>query len=80
MELPTVVLGMLLYMDIQNNVIDMCIYRPPDKSAYWEIFSVFLIQNICCGYSKEQSQCDGSFEHPKHILKLMGKKKKNLRK
>ena len=33
----------------------------------------FLNQNICCGYSKEPSQRDCSFEHPKHVLKLMGK-------
>ena len=37
--------------------------RPPDKSANWEII-LFFIQNICCGYSKEPSQRDGSFEHP----------------
>ena len=37
-------------------------------------FSFFLIQNICCGYSKEPSQLDGSLEHPKHMFKLMGKK------
>ena len=36
-------------------------------------FSLFLIQNICCGYSKEPSQWDGSFEHPKHMIKLTGK-------
>ena len=35
---------------------------------------LFLHQKICCGYSKEPSQFDGSFEHPKHMLKLMGKK------
>ena len=36
---------------------------------------LFLNQNMCCGYSKEQSQWDGSFEHLKHIMfKLMGKK------
>ena len=35
---------------------------------------LFLNQTICCGYSKEQSWWDGSFEHPKHILKIMGKK------
>ena len=29
----------------------------------------FYTQNICCGYSKEPSQWDGSFEHPKHMLK-----------
>ena len=35
---------------------------------------LFLNQNICCGYSKEPSQWDGPFEHPKHVLKLMGEK------
>ena len=38
------------------------------------LFFLFLDQNICCGYSKEPSQWDCSFEHPKHMLKLMGKK------
>ena len=37
-------------------------------------FFYFYHQNICCGYSKEPSQWDGSFEHLKHMLKLMGKK------
>ena len=36
------------------------------------IFS-FLNQNICYGYSKEPSQWDGSFEHPKQTLKLTDK-------
>ena len=36
---------------------------------------LFLDQNICCGYSKEPCQWDGSFGHPKHMLKLMDKKK-----
>ena len=40
-----------------------------------KLFFLFLNQNICCGYSKEQSHREGSFEHPKHMLKLMGKKK-----
>ena len=35
---------------------------------------LFLNQNICCGYSKEPSQCDDSFEHPKHMFRLLGKK------
>ena len=39
-----------------------------------KLFSLFLILNICCGYSKEPSHCDGSFEHPKHMFELMGKK------
>ena len=37
-------------------------------------FSYFSTRIICCGYSKEPSQRDGSFEHPKHMFKLMGKK------
>ena len=39
-----------------------------------KIIFLFLDQNICCGYSKEPSQWDGSFELPKHMLKIMGKK------
>ena len=39
-----------------------------------KLFSLFLIQNICCGYSKEPSQWDGSFERPKLMFKLIGKK------
>ena len=39
-----------------------------------KLIFLFLNQNICCGYSKEPSQGDSSFEHPKHMLKLMGKK------
>ena len=48
--------------------------RPPDKSVYWKIIFLFLIQTICCGYSKELSQGEGSFEHPKHMYKYMGYK------
>ena len=39
-----------------------------------KIIFLFLNQNVCCGYSKVQSQCDSSFEHPNHMLKIMGKK------
>ena len=38
------------------------------------LLSVFLIQNICCGNSKEPSQKDGSFVHTKNMFKLMDKK------
>ena len=38
-----------------------------------KLFFLFLNQNICCGCSKEPSQQDGSFEHPKHMFKLIGK-------
>ena len=38
--------------------------------------NIFLISQPkqCCVYSKEPSQWDGSFEHPKHKFKVMGKK------
>ena len=39
----------------------------------WKLFFLFLNQNICCRYSKELSQWDDSFEHPKHMFELMGK-------
>ena len=40
----------------------------------WKLFFLFLNQNICCGYSKEPSQWEDSFEHPKHMVILLGKK------
>ena len=39
-----------------------------------KLFFLFLNQNICCWYSKEPSHQNGSFEHPKNMFKLMGKK------
>ena len=39
-----------------------------------KLILLFLNQNKCCGYSKEPSQWDGSFEQPKHVLKIMGMK------
>ena len=37
------------------------------------LFFLFLNQDICCGCSKEPSQLDDSFEHPKHMFQLIGK-------
>ena len=48
--------------------------RPLIRGCYSKIVFLFLDQNICCVHSKESSQRDGSFEHPKHMFKLMGKK------
>ena len=49
--------------------------RPLVKRAYQKKKKIlFLNQNICCEYSKEPSQWDDSFEHPKNMLKLMGKR------
>ena len=50
------------------------LYRTLDKSAYQKLFFLILIQNICCGYSKEPSPWDSYFEHPKHMIKLISKK------
>ena len=38
------------------------------------ITSLFLNQNICCGYSKEASHRDVSFEHPQHMFRTSHKK------
>ena len=48
--------------------------RPLVKKYVQKYFFLFLDQNICCGYSKEPSQWDGSFEHPKYMINFMGKK------
>ena len=32
------------------------------------------MQNIFCGYSKEPSKWDSSFENPKHMFQLIGEK------
>ena len=47
--------------------------RPLVKRAYQKKI-LFLNQNICWVYLKEPSQWDCSFEHPKQMLNLMGKK------
>ena len=41
---------------------------PQINECTWKLFFSFLNQNICCGYSKEPSQWDCSFEDPKHVL------------
>ena len=46
---------------------------PPGVHDQKRIFCV-LNQNICCGYSKEPSQWDGSFEHLKLMFKMKDKK------
>ena len=39
-----------------------------------KLFSLFLIQTICCGTQKNRLNETVLFEHPKHMFKLMGKK------
>ena len=48
-------------------------YRPVDRVCNQNLIFLFLNQKICCGWSKELSQWDGSFEHIKHMFKFMGK-------
>ena len=47
---------------------------PQIRVRNWKLVFLFLNQNICCGYSKEPSRWDGSFEHAKQMFKLMDKK------
>ena len=39
------------------------------------IKKLFSQTKTCCGYSKDQSEWDDSFTHPKHMFKPMDKKK-----
>ena len=50
------------------------IYYTPLVKCITKKKFLFLNQNICCGYSKEPSQRDSSFEYPEHMLKVKGKK------
>ena len=40
-------------------------------TTYLEDDFLFLNENICYGYSKEPSQWDGSFQHPKLIFQQL---------
>ena len=48
--------------------------QSPGKSVQLKLSCLFLIENICCVYSKELSQLDASFEHTKSMFKLINKK------
>ena len=56
-----------------NNLI-LAMFPITSVQAFRKIIFLFLNQNIWCGYSKESSQWEGSFEHPKQMLKFMGEK------
>ena len=45
-------------------------YRPPDKSVYWKTICFISHPKHMLWVLKR----DSSFEHPKHMFKLMGKK------
>ena len=47
---------------------------PKIRVCNGKLFFLFLSQNICCGYSKELSHWDGSFEHTKHMFNLTDRK------
>ena len=46
---------------------------PQIRVKNWKLFFIFLNQNICCGYSKELSLWECSFECPALMFKLLGK-------
>ena len=45
-----------LVLNDQRGSLSNSSIRPPDKSVYQKLFSLFLVQKICCGYSKEPSR------------------------
>ena len=62
-----------IIIDYSYSTVLSCVSGLQIRVCIGKLFPLFLIQNICCGYSKESSQWDGSFEHPKHMFKLIGK-------
>ena len=69
-----------IYRPFKLEIADICTCRHTaslrfdlKKNQGFENFELSPM-NICCGYSKEPSPLDGSFEHPTHTLKPMGKK------
>ena len=42
---------------------------------YSDLNFLFLSQNMCYAHSKDPSQWDGSFEHPKHMFDVWVRKK-----
>ena len=73
------------YVQIKKSQIRLLLEEQSDQGLFVLAYSGlklrvtknnFLIYqpNICCGYSKEPSQRVGSFQYPKHMLKIMGKK------
>ena len=57
-------------LHFMNDTINDVESRPPDKSAYWKI--IFFISHP--KHMWWELKRDGSFEHPKHMSKLMSKK------
>ena len=47
--------------------------RPPDKSAYWKIIFLITQPKHMLWVLKKPYRGDRSFEHLKHMFKLMGK-------
>ena len=48
--------------------------RPGSQKLIW----LFLNYNLCCLYSEEMSQLDGSFEHSNTCLNLWVRFKENM--
>ena len=62
-------------LPMNNKKTHLFLRRLKDKLSHFrKIIFLFFNQNICCGYSKEPSPRDGSFQGPKDMPKIMGKK------
>ena len=49
---------------------------PPDNNLHIsKLVFLFIVENMCCVYLNEPPQSNGSFGHPKHMLKMMDKTK-----
>ena len=62
---------MIYFFDIHES--KECNSRPPYEYILENYFSYFSTKTYVFGYSKEPSHWDGSYEHQKHMFKLMGK-------
>ena len=61
---PLLCIYTCLWLRVRNSKIFFLISQPKLRNR--KIIFLFINQNICCGYSKEPPQWNGSFEHPKH--------------
>ena len=62
------------YQDLWVQTVFKGYHRTLVKSALQKNNFPISQSNICCGYSNEPSHLDGNFVHPKHMLKIIGKK------
>ena len=72
-SLDTRCIAIYIAIRVLHIAICFCTPSPQIRVLKWKLFFFFLNQYIFCGYSKESSRWDGTFEHPKHMFKLLRK-------